>query len=256
MTWEHFQAPADKGAIHVPYNWTYANAAARTGASGFVSSDVGKLAKQLNDNTFWQLTSTTPTWALAGGSLGTAAVLAAGTGANNLVQLNASGQLPAVDGSLLTGISSLPTGCVIAVASETVPTGYLECNGAAISRTTYATLYAKIGIIHGRGDGSTTFNIPDYRGRFLRGWAHGSTLDPDRASRTAMATGGQTGDHVGSVQADEFKAHTHNVSSNNVSSGELEVYLNASAGKLKTTSSTGGNETRPTNANVMFCIKY
>lgn len=148
------------------------------------------------------------------------------------------------------------TGCVIAVASETVPTGYLECNGAAVSRTTYASLFAAIGIIHGQGDGSTTFNLPDYRGRFLRGWAHGSTLDPNRASRTAMATGGQTGDHVGSVQADEFKAHTHNVSCNDAATGDSEVYINAKAGNFKTTSSTGGDETRPTNANVMFCIKY
>jgi microcystin-dependent protein len=256
MTYEHKDVPANKGANHVPYNWTYANAAARTGASGFVSADVGKLALQTDNNTLWMLTATTPTWALAGGNLGSAALLTAGTGANNLVQLNDSGKLPAVDGSLLTGISAgMPTGSVIAVASETVPAGYLECNGAAVSRTAYADLFAVIGIAHGYGDNSTTFNLPDYRGRFLRGWAHGSTMDPDRNSRTAMNTGGATGDHVGTVQDDQFEWHKH-AALVYTTPGNMGLPAGSSTRTGGDTSGVGGNETRPTNANVMFCIKY
>lgn len=48
--------------IHIPYNWPYANAAARTGATGFVATDVGKFARQIDDNSIWLLTDTTPTW--------------------------------------------------------------------------------------------------------------------------------------------------------------------------------------------------
>lgn len=66
MTYEHKDVPANKGANHVPYDWTYANAAARTGASGFVSEDIGKLARQTDDNTLWMLTATTPTWVPVG----------------------------------------------------------------------------------------------------------------------------------------------------------------------------------------------
>jgi microcystin-dependent protein len=140
------------------------------------------------------------------------------------------------------------------VASETVPTGYLECNGAAVSRTAYADLFAVIGVAHGYGDNSTTFNLPDYRGMFLRGWDHNRALDPDRSSRTAMATGGLTGDHVGSVQADEFKAHTHAVPK----AASVVVGSEYSGGVSGTSASgsAGGNETRPVNAYVMFCIKY
>ncbi len=154
---------------------------------------------------------------------------------------------------------SLPSGTVIAVASETVPSGFLECNGAAVSRSTYSALFTAIGVIHGYGDNSTTFNLPDYRGRFLRGWAHTNTRDPDKASRTAMATGGQTGDHVGSVQADDYKSHNHAVSPDVRLEGGIGgayVIVSGAGTTSLSTASTGGNETRPVNAGVMFCIKY
>lgn len=96
----------------------------------------------------------------------------------------------------------LPVGVVLPFAGASAPTGYLACDGSAVSRSTYADLFAVIGAGFGQGDGSTTFNLPDLRGRFLRGVDHGQGRDPDRASRTAMATGGNTGDNVGSVQSD------------------------------------------------------
>lgn len=100
------------------------------------------------------------------------------------------------------GASQLvPSGVVMAFAGATAPTGWLLCAGALISRTTYADLFAAIGTAHGSGDGSTTFALPNYAGRFLRGRANGSANDPDRSLRTAAATGGNTGDAVGSVQS-------------------------------------------------------
>lgn len=102
-------------------------------------------------------------------------------------------------------------GMVMAWPIGTAPTGWLECNGAAISRTTYAELFAAIGTTYGAGDGSTTFNLPDYRGEFLRGFANGSSNDPNRTTRTNRGDG-TTGDAVGTKQADATEAHTHSAS--------------------------------------------
>lgn len=148
-------------------------------------------------------------------------------------------------------------GATIDMATGTVPDGFLECNGASLLRADYPALYARIGTVHGTADG-THFNLPDYRGKFKRGWAHGTTNDPDKASRTAAATGGASGDNVGSVQADEFEAHTHSTSGtqgNSVNAdGAAGGFCNSFTSTVST--STGGNETRPINANIMVCIKY
>lgn len=140
-------------------------------------------------------------------------------------------------------------------AFETPPIGWFECDGSAKSRTTYAELFARIGITHGQGDGSTTFNVPNYRGLFLRGWDNASGTDPDAASRTAMATGGVTGDNVGSIQADMNKAHIHQLRALQNASG-TGAFDGDAAGTDIATSSSGGNESRPRNANVMYCIKH
>ena len=63
----------------------------------------------------------------------------------------------------------LPAGTIIPFAGNVVPEGFLICNGAAVSRTTYASLFAAIGTLYGTGDGSTTFNLPDARDRVLQG---------------------------------------------------------------------------------------
>lgn len=150
------------------------------------------------------------------------------------------------------------TGMVMACPFSTVPAGWLECNGAAVSRTTYAGLYAKIGVTYGSGDGSTTFNLPDYRGRFLRGWDHGAGVDPDAASRTDRGDT-TTGDYVGTKQTDEFKSHNHDqhadvgVMGIGSSSG---YYCLKADGTWAMEPAKGGNETRPVNINVMYCIKY
>lgn len=80
-----------------------------------------------------------------------------------------------------------PVGSVIMFGGSTAPNGYLLCNGQAVSRTTYATLFAIIGTAYGAGDGSTTFNVPDMRSRFASGIGNG----PGLTSVTRGATGGQ-----------------------------------------------------------------
>lgn len=139
---------------------------------------------------------------------------------------------------------------------DSVPTGYLECDGSAVSRTTYATLYTALGDAAGEGDGSTTFNIPDLRGQFIRGWDHGAGLDPDAATRTALATGGNTGDNVLSEEADQNKSHTHTIPFENNCTLDGTSKDAVSGGETINSGSSGGDEARPTNVNVIFCIKY
>ena len=147
------------------------------------------------------------------------------------------------------------TSAIVGWPVSTPPTGWLECDGAAVSRTTYAALFAVISDDYGNGDGSTTFNVPDYRGEHLRGYDHGAGTDPDAASRTDRGDG-TTGDHVGTKQADEFKAHTHPTPFV-IGSGDMGMTLRATnSTPTWATDYTGGSETRPTNVSVMWCIKY
>ncbi|MGI9308552.1 MAG: phage tail protein [Gammaproteobacteria bacterium] len=132
--------------------------------------------------------------------------------------------------------------------------GWLLCDGSAVSRTTYAALFAIISDDYGAGDGSTTFNLPDYRGEFLRGVDGGAGVDPDAASRTDRGDT-TTGDAVGTRQADDLASHTHTVGrSNSVGTSTVRLAEGSSSSGTTATSATGGNETRPTNVGVLFYI--
>jgi microcystin-dependent protein len=166
----------------------------------------------------------------------------------------------AVTRAKIEEVERTPTGAVMAFAAASAPTGWLICDGTAVSRTTYSTLFGIIGETHGEGDNSTTFNLPDYRGRFLRGRDSATARDPNAATRTAMATGGNTGDNVGSIQDDEFEGHTHTYDIRNVvqiASGSGSFVSGQNYSSSPATSSTGGStETRPKNAYVTYIIKY
>jgi microcystin-dependent protein len=162
--------------------------------------------------------------------------------------------------SSLGGGSS--TGLVGTFPTATCPTGWIVADGSAISRTTYASLFSSLSTMYGVGDGSTTFNLPDYRGQFLRGHDNGAGLDPDAGSRTDRGDG-TTGDVVGSKQADGIGSHTHDI--NNSSGGAVNGSLghaganNNGSNSGRDTENTGtniGNETRPTNVNVTYCVNY
>lgn len=106
---------------------------------------------------------------------------------------------------------TIPVGHVDIFAMSTPPTGYLVCNGAAVSRTTYAALFAAIGNTYGSGDGATTFNLPDLRGRFIRGWDSGAGLDPGRVFGSLQDDALESHTHTGS--SDTAAAHTHTATS-------------------------------------------
>lgn len=141
-----------------------------------------------------------------------------------------------------------PAGTIIATGSLTPPSGYLYCDGTAVSRTGYSELFAAIGTTYGVGDGSTTFNIPDLRGIFARG----AGTNPSNASNTTT---------MGNRQLDDFKAHVHTSTPIQVAGGTFTSsgnYLgqNGSPVAGPGTQSTGGTETRPANVGVAYHICF
>ena len=149
---------------------------------------------------------------------------------------------------LLTNQGSIvPAGTVIAFASSTAPTGFIKCNGAAISRAAYADLFAAIGTTFGAGDGSTTFTLPDLRGEFVRGWDDARTVDNGRA--------------FGSYQAGNVGSHTHNVTVYRYSlyGGHYSPNYNYHSEYTQTQTTDNGTqpgETRPRNVAMLYCIKF
>jgi len=124
---------------------------------------------------------------------------------------NASVPLEAVPLQQLNAIvggsnTYLPAGAIQLFAMSAVPSGWLECNGAAISRTTYANLFAAIGTLYGAGNGTTTFNLPDLRGMFVRGWDNGRSVDPGRTLGSQQAAANNPHTHTPTVVN---PAHTH-----------------------------------------------
>ncbi|MDO4693034.1 MAG: phage tail protein [Eikenella sp.] len=101
-------------------------------------------------------------------------------------------------------LQAAPPGTVMYFAGATAPAGWLKANGAAVSRTTYAPLFAAIGTRYGTGNGSTTFNLPDLRGEFVRGWDDGRSVDRGRAigSTQGDAIRNITGEYLYGMDAD------------------------------------------------------
>ncbi len=161
----------------------------------------------------------------------------------------------------------VPIKTIVAFGGTSEPDGWKICDGRSVSRTEYANLFRVIGIAHGSGDGVSTFNLPDYRGRFLRGLSTDADgRDPDRAARTAAQNGGNAGAAVGSIEQDALASHDHPATYDGqliaqnpaapVASGftQGDKYQNTGYGKV-TIGKTGGSETRPVNAAVVFLIK-
>lgn len=184
--------------------------------------------------------------------------------------------------------NGVPVGTIIAYAGPTnkIPYGWALCDGSSKDGTSaqWKQLYDIIGT--GWGGSGTAYNLPDLRGRFLRGVDGGAGRDDDRASRTASNAGGNTGDNVGTAQGDAFRSHNHgggtSTSGNhnhgyncpNCDAGGMDVQWQGTKDAPKnneystwvatgdagnhshTINADGGNETRPENAAVYYIIKY
>ena len=141
----------------------------------------------------------------------------------------------------------VPSGTVINFSGATAPTGYLECDGAAISRTTYSKLFTAINTLYGTGDGSSTFNTPDLRGEFIRGWDNSKGTDIGRtlgSSQVASSHFISSGPYVNGFAKDTENTYTLTASGPNTV---------GNAGGPASTNTYG--HSRPRNIAMMYCIK-
>lgn len=192
---------------------------------------------------------------------------AASGGSIELVPTNTASNftvtVPASTGTMvLTSTATVLTGAVTFFAMSTTPSGWLKANGAAISRTTYADLFTAISTTYGVGDGTTTFNVPDMRGYFPRGWVDNGSIDSGRA--------------FGSTQTDALQGHNHQYFAGNTAGGAFNI--SPYAGGISQSQALSGlanpnqvgdvvnspsygtarvaSETRPVNVAFLACIKY
>ena len=114
------------------------------------------------------------------------------------------------DGAFLTGIEGVNTGIVVPWGSASIPSGFLECNGQAVSRSTYAALFAIIGTTYGVGDTTTTFNVPDLTDRTVVNKSNTKNLAQTGGANTVTPTGnisGSTGSTTLTTQ--QIASHSH-----------------------------------------------
>jgi microcystin-dependent protein len=144
-----------------------------------------------------------------------------------------------------------PPGAVMAFARNTPPAGWLECNGATISRTTYAALFASIGTTFGVGDGTNTFVLPDLRGEFTRGWDNGRGIDASRQFGSNQAASGVR-DVVG-IDSSGIKVGVLNGDA--VVSAGTTTSVPTSTQQVTGTIPMVQTLVRPRNIALLYCIK-
>jgi microcystin-dependent protein len=159
-------------------------------------------------------------------------------------------------------VGFMPVGVVVPFAGSTSPAGWQLCYGQAISRTTYAGLFATLGTTYGSGDGSTTFNVPDLRGRVVAGE---DDMGGTAASRLTAAGSGITGTTLGAtggtqthtLTSAEMPSHRHDIQRSNSAATSVAADASAhyrisadSGATITTTQNTGGGgahqNTQPT----------
>ena len=116
------------------------------------------------------------------------------------------------DGANLTGIEGIPTATIVPWSSASVPSGFLECDGTAVSRTTYATLFGIVGTTYGAGDGSTTFNVPDLADNVPVGKSGTKSLASTGGANTVAATGNVGGSTANAtLSSPQLASHNHTI---------------------------------------------
>ena len=192
------------------------------------------------------------------------------------LQTNGSGALS------FSTVQGVPSGAVFCIAVATVPSDYLECNGAAVSRTTYSALFAVIGTAYGAGNGSSTFNLPDLRGEFVRGFDNGKGTDSGRSIATSQGEATKAHNHSATGSSSSTGAHNHAFKASN-RAGDEDAWSGANKGFIGdndgaaftqaadtnkiydnsnhshtitvSVSNSSGAETRPRNIAMMYVIK-
>jgi len=161
----------------------------------------------------------------------------------------------------------VPSGLIAPFAHPAPPDGWLECDGAQVSRTAYANLFAAIGTHWGEGDGVTSFHLPDLRGQFVRGWDHGRGIDSGRAFATIQDSQNKLHNHGGFTAV--AGNHSHGYSTPNFTGAAFAGgAISSVTGKIEEVRTTqsggahqhqilseGGAESRPRNVALLYAIK-
>jgi microcystin-dependent protein len=132
------------------------------------------------------------------------------------------------DGASLSGIEGIPTATIVPWSDSSVPSGFLECNGSAVSRSTYAALFAIIGVTYGSGDGSTTFNVPDLQDNVAVGKSGTKNLASTGGANTVTATGSVAGSTANAtLTTAQLASHSHSSGGGNGNTGMATEVIRA-----------------------------
>lgn len=187
------------------------------------------------------------------------------------IEMGGTGESTAEDAVAALGLlstfdlSTALIGLIAHFACSSAPSGWLTCDGSAISRSNYLSLFTKIGTTYGSGNGSSTFNLPDLRGEFIRGLDLSRGIDAARTLGSAQSDDNESHSHTGSTSTSG--AHTHTTESFSFTGGSTFA-SGSGAGKVDTDLTTGGagshshtlsidssgTEFRPRNVALLPCI--
>lgn len=168
-----------------------------------------------------------------------------------IVTVGADGKVLTADSSQAAGVKwdlAVPAGAMLDYAGTSAPTGWLLCDGSAVSRSTYSALFSAIGTTWGAGDGSTTFNVPDFRRRVAVGSGGsgsatlGNAVGNTGGAETHTLTTAQIPSHTHTGTTSSDGAHTHTISgAENVAAGTHSAQTPNSGANQITTSSSGAH---------------
>tara|TARA_B100001059_G_scaffold230482_1_gene264751 strand:- start:547 stop:1119 length:573 start_codon:yes stop_codon:yes gene_type:complete len=158
-------------------------------------------------------------------------------------------------GASLTGIEGIPTATIIPWSSASVPTGFLECNGQAVSRSTYSALFAVVGTTYGAGDGSSTFLVPNLSDNVTVGKSNNKALASTGGANTVTATGnvgGSTANHT--LTTPQLASHSHPGGANSRNPYARRATQNTLPGSTggSSTNNTGGGGSHAHNMSANF----
>ncbi len=190
-------------------------------------------------------------------------VTGGGTGATTAEQA-----LENLGGIRTNDIDELFAGIIAPWPTAAAPSGWLACNGAVVSRVTYARLFSRIGTTYGAGDGSSTFHLPDLRGEFIRGLDQGRGVDTGRTLGSLQDDDLAPHVHSGVTSVNGSHTHTVGIETNFTAGSEMAAGVGYAQGALAVQTSSGGShthtvtiesaggaESRPRNIALLYCVK-
>jgi microcystin-dependent protein len=156
------------------------------------------------------------------------------------------------DGASLTGIEGIPTGTITTWSDSSLPSGFLECNGSNVSRTTYSALFAVIGTTYGSGDGSTTFGLPDLQDNVAVGKSNSKALASTGGANTVTSTGNVGGSTANATLSESQLAshdHTFNVNAGTGNSSVVGLVTKLSGNRNTANAGSGSGHSHNMSAN-------